>query len=98
MSPGIQGFIAMFKDVVNCSGRQTWHLFLQHCNDLNVSPPPKELRARVNDMQRLIPSDFATMSRQHHFRSITTSVELVVALEAECAMKESGKLSIGFIR
>ncbi len=77
---------------------QAWQLLLRHCNELKLSPPLQELRARVNGMQRLTPGDFAAVLRQHRFRPIETSDGVVAALEAECAVKEGGKLSIGFIR
>lgn len=77
---------------------QAWQLLLHHCHELKLLAPAQELRARVNSMQRLTPGDFAAVLRQHRFRPITTPDGLVTALEAECAVKEGGKLSIGFIR
>ena len=77
---------------------QAWHLLLSHCKKLKLSPPHQELRARVNSMQRLTPGDFAAVLRQHRFRPIETPAGVVAALEAECAVKDGGKLSIGFIR
>src|SRR5690606_16341683 len=77
---------------------QAWQLLLHHCHELKLLAPAQELRARVNSLQRLTPGDCAAVLRQHRFRPITTPDGLVIALEAECAVKEGGKLSIGFIR
>lgn len=77
---------------------QAWQLLLSYCKQLKLSPPSQKLRARVNSMQRLTPGDFVAVSRQHRFRPIETPCGVVAALEAECAVKEGGKLSIGFIR
>lgn len=77
---------------------QAWELLLRHCNEMKIVAPTQELRARVNRMHELTPGDFAAVLRQHRFRAIKTTDELVAALEAECAVKENGKLSIGFIR
>lgn len=49
-------------------------------------------------LQQLTPGDFsAAVIRQHRFRPISTCAALVAALEAECAMKEGAKASIGFL-
>lgn len=77
---------------------QAWELLLRCCNQLKLSTPTPELRARVNVMQQLTPGDFAAVMRQHHFRPIENSLGLIAALEAECAVKEGNKLAIGFIR
>ena len=77
---------------------QAWELLLRCCNQLKLSAPTPELRARVNGMRRLTPGDFAAVMRQHRFRPIESSFELITALEAECVVKEGNKLAIGFIR
>jgi SpoVK/Ycf46/Vps4 family AAA+-type ATPase len=77
---------------------QAWQLLLRYCKQLKLSPPSQKLRARVNSMQLLTPGDFAAVLRQQRFRPIETPDAVVAALEAECAVKEGGKLSIGFIR
>lgn len=77
---------------------QAWQLLLSYCKELKLSPPSQKLRARVNSMQRLTPGDFAAVLRQHRFRPTETPDGVVAALEAECAVKDGGKLSIGFIR
>ena len=48
-------------------------------------------------MQQLTPGDFAAVIRQNRFRPITSATALIAALEAECAVKEGAKASIGFL-
>lgn len=76
---------------------QAWELLLRHCEKLELSLPHHDLRARVICMPRLTPGEFAAVLRQHRFRPIETPAGLVAALEAECAVKEGSKPSIGFI-
>jgi hypothetical protein len=51
----------------------------------------------MNRLERLTPGDFAVVSRQHRFRPIGSPAMLVAALDAECALKEGPKPSIGFL-
>lgn len=76
---------------------QAWELLRRHCSQLNLSTPQPDLLARVMRLGRLTPGDFAAVLRQHRFRPIESSEAMVSALEAECAVKEGGKASIGFL-
>lgn len=76
---------------------QAWELLRCYCGQLNLSSPSPDLVARMMRLRQLTPGDFAAVMRQHRFRPIQSSVMLVSALEAECAVKEGGKASIGFI-
>ncbi len=76
---------------------QAWELVRRYCIQLNLPAPQPDLLTRTMRLQRLTPGDFAAVLRQHRFRPIQSPATLVSALEAECAVKEGGKASIGFI-
>lgn len=76
---------------------QSWELLRRHCAQLNLPTPQPDLLARVMRLERLTPGDFAAVLRQHRFRPIESSAAMVSALEAECAVKDCGKASIGFL-
>lgn len=76
---------------------QAWGLVRRYCIQLNLPAPQPDLLTRTMRLQRLTPGDFAAVLRQHRFRPIQSPATLVSALEAECAVKEGGKASIGFI-
>jgi hypothetical protein len=69
----------------------------RYCKQLNLPAPQPDLLTITQRLQRLTPGDFAAVLRQHRFRPIQSPVTLVSALEAECAVKEGGKGSIGFL-
>jgi SpoVK/Ycf46/Vps4 family AAA+-type ATPase len=75
---------------------QSWELLRRYCTKLELATPQPEQLARVMRLQKLTPGDFAAVVRQNRFRPITSSAALVAALEAECAVKEGAKASIGF--
>lgn len=77
---------------------QAWELLSRYCAKLSIPTPQPEQMARLMRMQRLTPGDFAAVIRQNRFRPITSSGDLVSALEAECSLKEGAKSSIGFIQ
>ena len=76
---------------------QAGELLRRHCSQLNLPTPQPDLLARVMRLGRLTPGDFAAVLRQHRFRPIDSSSAMVSALEAECAVKDGGKASIGFL-
>lgn len=76
---------------------QAWELLRRYCLQLNLPPLQPDLLARVMRLGQLTPGDFAAVLRQHRFRPIESSSAMVSALEAECAVKEGGKASIGFL-
>lgn len=76
---------------------QAWELVRRYCKHLNLPAPHADLQTRTLCLQRLTPGDFAAVLRQHRFRPIQSPAALVSALEDECAVKEGGKASIGFI-
>ena len=76
---------------------QASELVHRYCRQLNIAEPQPELLARTTCLERLTPGDFAAVLRQHRFRPIESAEMLVSALEAECAVKEGGKASIGFL-
>ena len=77
---------------------QAWELLRRHCNKLALSAPQPAQFARLIRLQQLTPGDFAAVIRQNRFRPITSSADLVAALEAECAIKEGANAAIGFLR
>jgi hypothetical protein len=53
--------------------------------------------ARLKLLKTLTPGDFAAVARQNRFRPVATCSALIAALEAECAVKEAAKSTIGFL-
>ncbi|MBK8134160.1 MAG: ATP-binding protein [Gammaproteobacteria bacterium] len=76
---------------------QAWELVRRYCKQLNLPAPQTDLLTRTMRLERLTPGDFAAVLRQHRFRPIESPATLVSALEAECAVREGGKASIGFL-
>ena len=76
---------------------QACELVHRYCRQINIAEPQPELLTRTKCLERLTPGDFAAVLRQHRFRPIESAEMLVSALEAECAVKEGGKASIGFL-
>lgn len=76
---------------------QVWELLRRHCIALNFGTPQPDLLPRVMRLFQLTPGDFAAVLRQHRFRPIESPATFVSSLEAECAVKEGGKASIGFL-
>ena len=75
---------------------QVWELIRRYCKQISLPAPQPELLASTMFLQRLTPGDFAAVLRQHRFNPIQSPAKLVAALEAECAVKEGFKGSIGF--
>ena len=75
---------------------QACELLRRYCVRLSIPTPQPEQLAKLMRIQKLTPGDFAAVIRQNRFRPITSSADLVSALEAECALKEGTKSSIGF--
>jgi transitional endoplasmic reticulum ATPase len=75
---------------------QACELMRRYCVKLSIQLPRSADLAKIMHMQKLTPGDFAAIARQNRFHPIASTAELLSALEAECALKEDGKLSIGF--
>jgi len=76
---------------------QAWELLCRYCTNLEFPEPQPDLWSRIRRLQQLTPGDFSAVLRQHRFRPIESCAMLVSALEAECAVKDGGKASIGFL-
>lgn len=76
---------------------QGWKMLCRYCVRLHLAAPSPDLRPKMNRLDRLTPGDFAAVARQHRFRPLQSPAALVAALEAECALKEGSKASIGFL-
>lgn len=76
---------------------QAWQLLCRHCNQVGMAEPHADLRTRMSRLLRLTPGDFAAVMRQHRFQPIESATKLVLALEAECAVKEGARAPIGFL-
>lgn len=72
-------------------------LLRRHCSQLNLPEAQPDEQARIMRLEQLTPGDFAAVLRQHRFRPIESASAMVSALEAECALKEGRKASIGFL-
>ena len=76
---------------------QAWELLVKQAAVLGLPEPAAELRQRLNRLAHLTPGDFATMARQHRFRPLAHSEDMVRALELEVGLKRHGATrSIGF--
>jgi AAA+ superfamily predicted ATPase len=76
---------------------QAWELLRRYCRKLKLQTPQPAQLTRLMRLEKLTPGDFAAVERQNCFRPITSSAELVAALEAECAVKEGAKAAIGYL-
>lgn len=75
---------------------QSKELLERYCIQLAIAAPTEDQLHQLLRLGNLTPGDFATVSRQSRFRPIASSGELIMALEAECRMKEGARASIGF--
>lgn len=81
-------------DYLGCT--QAHALFRRHCAGLGLPEPTHEQLTRLSGLKKLTPGDFATAARQSRFHPFRSSMDLLKALEAECAMK-NGARAMGFI-
>jgi transitional endoplasmic reticulum ATPase len=75
---------------------QAWELLCRHCRALSIPAPDLKLKSALAGLAELTPGDFAAVVRQHRFRPLASAADVVSALEAECAVKEGARSSIGF--
>ena len=78
-------------------GDQAWKLLCRVCEVLFLAPPMAAEQARIARLHQLTPGDFTVVLRQHRFRPLKSAAALLSALEAECAMKEGVRQSMGFL-
>lgn len=76
---------------------QAIELLRRQCWALGLDAPGDHESARVARLGLLTPGDFAAVARRHAFQPLGQPETLVDALAAECALKQGGKPSIGFI-
>ena len=82
-------------DFLACS--QAWELLVKQVAVLGLPEPSPDLRQRLNRLAHLTPGDFAAIARQHRFRPLACSEDVVRALEIEVSLKRHGATrSIGF--
>lgn len=67
------------------------------CIQLGLGSLAPGIRLRAQYLRNLTPGDFSVILRQHRIHPITTQETLIVALESECAVKESAHTAIGFV-
>lgn len=77
---------------------QALEMFNRYCVRLGLETPESEQLARVTQLRKLTPGDFAAVIRQSRFRPIDTVAAFVSALVGECAVKEGGGAGIGFLQ
>ena len=75
---------------------QAWALLQRHCGALGLPAPEPVLKPVLAALANLAAGDFAAVVRQHRFRVLMSGNDFVVALQAECAVKEDSKSAIGF--
>ena len=76
---------------------QASEMFRRYCSTLTNAQPGEAPLKKIMRLSKLTPGDFAAVVRQNRFRPITCADELVTALEAECALKESPERVMGFL-
>lgn len=76
---------------------QACALLCRYGEQLKLGSPGEAELARIKRLNRLTPGDFAAVVRQHRFRPVESSAQMVAALEAECALKEGARQAIGFV-
>ncbi|GAD24278.1 ATP-binding protein [Acidovorax sp. MR-S7] len=76
---------------------QAWALLCRYATYLEIGPPAPELALRLERLTHLTPGDFAAVLGQHRLHRITSAAMLVEALASECALKNGGRTSIGFL-
>ena len=76
---------------------QAWELLCRHCENLSLPRPNADLQIELDRVKQLTPGDFAAIVRQHSFRKIDSPHALLLALKAECDLKEGAKAAIGFM-
>ena len=62
-----------------------------------IEPPLTSQLSKVSWLKNLTPGDFAAVARQSRFRRIGSPDDLLMALDAECGIKEGAKSAIGFV-
>ena len=75
---------------------QASELLSRYCEKMNLQPPENSDVAKITHLRNLTPGDFAAVTRQSKFRPRPSATEIVEALEAECALKEGTRASMGF--
>lgn len=76
---------------------QACALLQRHCTQLGLPAPGAAEQARLARCRHLTPGDFATVLRQHRFRPVRGADAMVVALEAECTLKQDAQNPVGFV-
>lgn len=75
---------------------QAKELLRRYCLQLSITAPTEHQLLQFSRLNMLSPGDFAAVIRQSRFRPIASASELILALEAECALKEGTRVPIGF--
>lgn len=76
---------------------QARELFQRYCCNLGLPQPQPEQLLRLSGLHQLTPGDFAAVARQNRFRRLVSTESLVMALAAECALKDGSRATIGFV-
>ncbi|MBS0198935.1 MAG: ATP-binding protein, partial [Proteobacteria bacterium] len=76
---------------------QAAEMVRRHCGKLGFAAPDRLEELARQRLRGLTPGDFTAVMRQHRFRPLATPGGLIAALQAECAIKEQPRQSIGFV-
>lgn len=76
---------------------QATALLARYCKALNWPAPEAADMARLARLGSLTPGDFAAVLRQSRFRPLADVGSLIAALQAECALKQPLRPTIGFV-
>jgi len=77
---------------------QAFELMTRYCHSLALEAPGAQHQAAIARLVNLTPGDFATVARQHRFRPVNCTANMLAALQAECAVKEGSRATIGFLQ
>jgi len=72
-------------------------MLARQCTALGLATPQLDECTRVRRLDRLTPGDFAALARRHRFAPFAQAIDLVTALEQECALKRGKTAAIGFL-
>lgn len=79
-------------------GAQAWDMFLSFSKELNLKKPSIAFKRGIENLRYLTPGDFAAVTRQHRFRPIKSTNDLISRLVDEVEVKNAsvGKV-MGFM-
>jgi transitional endoplasmic reticulum ATPase len=72
-------------------------LFERYCKSFGLAAPEAPDRSHLRALRVLTPGDFAAVTRQHRFRSLSSPADFLRRLQEECSLKAGNRAAIGFV-